>query len=60
MTLALRPGESEARSWPLSRVGGWYDLAITVDGDAEFAYHLAGHVENGTDSITDPLMGGLI
>jgi phospholipase C len=41
-------------------VSGWYDLTLTVDGDATFAYHAAGHVENGEDSISDPLMGGLV
>jgi phospholipase C len=55
------PGpDSGAKSWSLTRVSGWYDLTLTVDGDATFAYHAAGHVENGEDSISDPLMGGLV
>jgi phospholipase C len=58
--LVLEAGESESRTWPLSRNGGWYDLAITVDGDSRFAYRLAGHLENGEDSISDPIMGGLV
>jgi phospholipase C len=58
--LEVRPGDSGARSWSLKRVSGWYDLTLTVDGDAQFAYHAAGHVENGEDSISDPLMGGLV
>ena len=59
-TLVLGPGESDSKSWSLTRTGGWYDLAITVDGDAQFAYQLAGHLENGEDSISDPIMGGLV
>ena len=41
-------------------MNGWYDLTITVDADPQFAYQLAGHLENGDDSISDPLMGGLV
>ncbi len=33
---------------------------MTVDGDSQFTYRAAGHVENGEDSISDPLMGGLV
>jgi phospholipase C len=28
--------------------------------DAAFEYRLAGHIENGKDSFSDPLMGGLV
>ena len=58
--LELRPGDSEARSWSLNRTGGWYDLTITVDGDPAFRHQVAGHLETGEDSISDPLMGGLV
>ena len=58
--LVLTPGESESRNWALARNGGWYDLAIVVDGDSSFEYRLAGHLETGEDSISDPLMGGLL
>jgi phospholipase C len=59
-TVSLRPGKSETRHWVLSRTRGWYDLLVTVDGDADFAWRYAGHVENGEESISDPLMGSLI
>ena len=59
-TLVLSPGESESKSWSLTRTRGWYDLAITVEEDAQFQYHFAGHLENGEDSISDPIMGGLV
>jgi phospholipase C len=41
----------------LSNEWGWYDLLITTDADAGIAYHFAGHVENGRDSISDPGIG---
>jgi phospholipase C len=60
VTLSLAPGKTSSRSWPLARTRGWYDLVVTVDGDADYRYRAAGHLENGQDSITDPAMGGLV
>jgi phospholipase C len=45
---------------PLERFRGWYDLLVTVAEDPGFQYRLAGHVETGRDSISDPAMGGLV
>jgi phospholipase C len=42
----------------LHQLYGWYDLIITVTGDPTFNYRLAGHVETGDDSISDPAIGG--
>jgi phospholipase C len=36
---------------------GWYDLQITTDTDATFSQRLAGHVETGQVSATDPAIG---
>jgi phospholipase C len=58
--LTLKPGKEESEEFSLSRSRGWYDLVITIEGDQDFESHYAGHVENGEDSITDPLMGGLV
>ncbi|HTT76813.1 MAG TPA: phospholipase domain-containing protein [Candidatus Binataceae bacterium] len=44
----------------LYRFYGWYDLIITVTGDSAFQYGLAGHVETGQDSFSDPALGGLV
>jgi phospholipase C len=35
----------------------WYDLTVEVASDAKFARHIAGHVESGRDSRTDPAIG---
>jgi phospholipase C len=56
-TLSLKPGETKAQPWPLSRTRGWYDLTVTV---ADVEYRYAGHLEDGRHSISDPGMGGLI
>jgi phospholipase C len=44
----------------LAQFYAWYDLIVTVAEDATFQYRLAGHVETGQDSFTDPAMGGLV
>jgi phospholipase C len=41
----------------LERSSGWYDFLITSDASPSFARQLAGHVETGCDSTTDPLIG---
>ncbi len=46
--------------WSLQTVHGWYDLVVTVGQDAGFTRRLAGHVETGRDSYTDPALGGLV
>ena len=47
------------KDWSLYDFHGWYDLVIRVTGDSSYEYRLAGHVETGKDSITDPALGGL-
>ena len=44
----------------LDQFYGWYDFIVTVAGDATFKYRLAGHVETGQDSFSDPALGGLV
>jgi phospholipase C len=46
--------------WALAATFGWYDFVITVDQDPAFESRFAGHLENGQNSFSDPLMGGLI
>jgi len=52
-------GDSRSVAYSLSRFSGWYDFVITIAADASIEYHLAGHVETGQDSISDPALGGL-
>jgi len=41
----------------LRKSSGWYDLTVTVDSDPSFVRQLAGHVETGRASISDPAIG---
>jgi len=39
-------------------IQGWYDLTVRVEGQPTWLRRLAGRVETGRPSISDPLMGG--
>jgi phospholipase C len=49
-------GDSVSRRWELEPFGGWYDFVITVEHDTVFTCQVAGHLETGDDSISDPAM----
>jgi phospholipase C len=55
--LTVAAGATEKKAYPLDASSGWYDLLVAVDGDAHFQRHIAGHVETGSDSVTDPAIG---
>ncbi|RKS84283.1 phospholipase C [Motilibacter peucedani] len=59
-TLSVQPRVTRSRSWSLHDSGGWYELTVIAAQDDGFVRVYAGHLENGRDSITDPLMGGLL
>ena len=56
LTYALRPGEHEQKKWYLGDSYGWYDLIVRADAEGGFVQRLAGHVETGQPSVTDPAM----
>jgi len=58
--IVVEPGETENSSWKLKRTSGWYDFTVSAANDSTFLYRAAGHLEDGDDSISDPLMGGLV
>jgi phospholipase C len=57
VNFAIDAGKTVLDARSLSRFFGWYDFVITVDADASIEYHVAGHVENGKGSISDPALG---
>jgi phospholipase C len=54
---ALECGASIERHFRLGASFGWYDLTIEVESDATFRQQVAGHVETGRDSFSDPALG---
>jgi hypothetical protein len=53
----LRPDRDLVWHWSLDASFGWYDLTIEVESDSSFRQRLAGHVETGKDSMSDPALG---
>ncbi len=53
----VRGGDTESLYLDLRGSYGWYDLSITIDSDSTFKRRLAGHVETGKSSMSDPALG---
>jgi len=53
----LEPGGVSKEFWRLDDSFGWYDLALAVNANSGFLRHFAGHLEAGTDSMSDPAIG---
>ena len=56
-SLLVQGGDTATYTGQLQGTFGWYDITLTVDSDPSFKRQLAGHVETGRDSITDPAIG---
>jgi phospholipase C len=56
-TFRLRPGARTEHVLELGHSHGWYDLTIVSAQDGGFLRRLAGHVETGRPSISDPAIG---
>lgn len=54
----IPPAGRVSRSWSLAATGGWYDLSITCDAAPNFMERMAGRLETGRASTSDPAMGG--
>jgi phospholipase C len=53
----IHAGKSFTKQFDLTDFHNWYDVVVSVAGDATFQQRLAGHLENGRESYTDPAMG---
>ena len=53
----LRPDETIREFRPLEKSHGWYDFTIETESDSGFQRRLAGHLETGYDSMSDPAIG---
>lgn len=54
----LAAGDERIVEWPTGSANGWYDLRLTDPQRPDWQQRLAGRVETGQDSISDPAMGG--
>lgn len=55
--VAVAPGASEPAAFDIRGSGHWYDFTVTVEGVAGFLRRVAGRMETGEDSISDPALG---
>ncbi|KKL29730.1 phosphocholine-specific phospholipase C [Burkholderia contaminans] len=53
-TLTVPAGQRVEARWDLSCSSHWYDLQFAVAGNAGWTRRIAGHVETGKPSLTDP------
>ncbi|WP_420471386.1 phosphocholine-specific phospholipase C [Brevundimonas sp. FT23042] len=56
--LRARPGGRVEWVWPVADSGGWYDLSVRCPELDSWSRRVAGRLETGADSISDPAMGG--
>jgi phospholipase C len=47
-------------SWDLAASGGWYDLSVSYSSHPHYQHRMAGHLENGKPSRSDPAMTGKV
>lgn len=57
--LTLAASAQHTVEWPSNPTGGWYDLRLDNPQHPGWQQRLAGRVETGSDSISDPAMGGM-
>ena len=55
----LSPKQIKSVLLDYSAFKGWYELEVTLEDEVMFQQIYAGHIEDGTPSITDPYMGSL-
>jgi phospholipase C len=57
-TAELAASGRARHTWSLRASGGWYDLTVRSGGEAGYMRRLAGRLETGAHSISDPAMAG--
>ncbi|MGW9212020.1 phosphocholine-specific phospholipase C [Embleya sp. NPDC055664] len=51
-TITLKPGRDRTVHWSTGSADGWYDVTVTIEGADGFVRRLAGHIENGRESVS--------
>jgi phospholipase C len=55
--VTVRPGSTVRLTVPTAFGTGWYDVLVTSDASPQYLRRLAGHVETGRPSVSDPALG---
>ncbi len=56
--VTVKAGASANHMWDLSSNSGWYDLSLRLDGVDGWYQRIAGRLDNGQPTMSDPAMGG--
>ncbi|MDM0034862.1 phospholipase C, phosphocholine-specific [Variovorax sp. J22P271] len=56
-SIRVQGGGDTRMRWSLDASGQWYDFVVTCDADPAFHRRLAGRLETGRHSVSDPAMG---
>ncbi|RZJ97663.1 MAG: phospholipase C, phosphocholine-specific [Brevundimonas sp.] len=57
-TVEIAPGATLSVRWPVGATKGWYDVSVRCPALDGYSRRLAGRLETGAPSISDPAMGG--
>ena len=57
VVLSFDSCDTLTQHFALEKSFGWYDLTVEVESDPTFRQQLAGHLETGSDSRSDPALG---
>jgi phospholipase C len=58
VSIEVAAGSEAGHYVPLDRTGHWYDFTITLADNARYLRRIAGRVETGRPSWSDPALGG--
>jgi len=56
-SLRLAPGAEVVDAWRIDAAGHWYDVQVTLAEDPRYLRRIAGHIETGRPSRSDPALG---
>ena len=56
--VVLDAGAARTLAWPIARQHHWYDIEMESGEAGAYHYRLAGHIETGAASRSDPALGG--
>jgi phospholipase C len=59
-TIVIAATQEKIVTLNLQKSRGWYDFTVACLGNETTIKQYAGHIENGQESISDPLMGGIL
>jgi len=55
--VTVRPGSTVRVTVPTTLGSGWYDVLVISDSSPRYLRRLAGHIETGRPSVSDPALG---